>query len=127
RVGVLDVGEVAAEVLAGLADGAGDAGDGLLGADLVARARHAGLAEVLRRDDVGGELGPGLGDLEVLELEDGGAVRVGDLGGAAVPLDRVEGVDAGGGVDALELQSLAFCGQAPRLPADIGHRARVHG
>src|SRR5262249_55005825 len=124
---VLDVGEVAAEVLAGAADGPGDAGHGLLRADLVAGAGDARLAEVLGGDDVGGELAPALGDLEVLELEDGGAVGIADLGRAALPLDPLIGVDAGRGVDALELEALAAGRKAAGLAARIDDGPGLHG
>ena len=49
--------------------------------------RHPGLAEVLLGEDVGGHLRPVRGDLDVLEPEDGGPVRVADLGGALVECD----------------------------------------
>ena len=42
--------------------------------------RHAGLAEVFLRDDVGGDLAPARGDFHVVELEDDGTVRVSDFG-----------------------------------------------
>jgi hypothetical protein len=42
-------------------------------------ARHARLAEVLLREDVGRDLTPVLGDVDVLDGEDDGAVRVANL------------------------------------------------
>ena len=56
------------------------------------RARRA--AEVLRGDHVGGQHRPGLGDLDVLLLEDDLAVLAGDAGGAQLPGDLVGRVHA---------------------------------
>ena len=53
--------------------------------------RHAGLAEILLRQDVGRHLAPVLGDREVLEPEDDGAVRVLDLRGGAAERDLLVG------------------------------------
>jgi hypothetical protein len=49
--------------------------------DGLERRGDAGLAEVLLREDVGGDLGELLGHLDVGETEDDGAVRVSDLAG----------------------------------------------
>ncbi len=48
--------------------------------ELLQAARHAGLAEILLRQNVGGDLAPMLGDVEIVEPEDDGAVGVLDLG-----------------------------------------------
>ena len=52
-------------------------------------------AEILGHDHVGGELRPALRNLDVRLLEDDFALLVGDRGGAELPLDGVEGIDAG--------------------------------
>src|SRR3989304_1447979 len=60
--------------------------------------RGAGVAaEVLADDDVDRELAPGLGDLDVLLLEDALAALVGDAGRPVLPLDLVVGVDVRAG------------------------------
>ena len=60
------------------------------------RSRRAELAaEVLLGDDVGRVLGPGLGELDAALLE-GGVLGVADHRVADLPLDLVEGMDAGG-------------------------------
>ena len=59
-------------------------------------------AEVLADHDVGGELAPEVGDLDVLLLEDGLAGLVGDAGGPVLPGDLVVGMDARAGPAALE-------------------------
>jgi hypothetical protein len=64
-------------------------------ADAVSRWGCRPCPEVLGHDDVGGEHGPGLGDLAVLLLEDDLAALAGDRRRAQLPLDRVEDVLAG--------------------------------
>ena len=49
--------------------------------------RHARLAKVLLRQDVGGNLAPVLRDVDVVELEHQRAVRIADLGAALVERD----------------------------------------
>ncbi len=74
---------------------------------LVSRsARPDVAAEVLADDDVGGQLRPEVGDLDVLLLEDALAGLVGDAGGPQLPGDLVVGMDARAGVAALEGQAL---------------------
>src|SRR6516165_2048771 len=76
-------------------DGAYDAADELL--DAVLTAGRANLTtEVLRRDDVGGLLRPGLRDLDVALLEDDLAAFVADDGVAQLPLHLIKGVNARG-------------------------------
>ena len=53
-----------------------------------------GAAEVLLDDDVGRHLRPAGRDLDVLLLEEDLAAFAGDGGGAQLPLDLVERVDA---------------------------------
>src|SRR5262249_40641212 len=48
---------------------------------------HAGLAEIFLGRDVGGELGPKFGDLNIVALEDDGAVRLLDDRRPLGPLD----------------------------------------
>src|SRR6185503_9622591 len=50
------------------------------------------LSEVLAHHDVGGELGPLLGDLGIGHLEDDRAIGIGDAAGALLVLDGGEGV-----------------------------------
>ena len=96
-VGVFLRREVAAEALAGLADGVREAVDDLADARLAELflAVEAGLAEVLGDDDVGRELRPAGGDLGALHLEDDRAVGVGDDAGAALPHHAVERIAPG--------------------------------
>ena len=63
--------------------------------DLLQRLRHAGLAEILLREDVGGDLAPMLGHAEVGAAEHDGAVGVLDLGRRLTERDRVVGRFAG--------------------------------
>ena len=86
-------------------DRVGDAVDHLLDAAL-ALGRAEVAAEVLAGHDVGGQGRPALGELEVLLLEHGLAVLVGDGGFSQVPLDRVIRVDVGAGESALDLEAL---------------------
>ena len=53
--------------------------------------RHAGLAEILLGEDVGRHLAPVLGDGEVLQLEDDGAVRILDFRRGAAERDLLVG------------------------------------
>ena len=59
--------------------------------DALQAGRHAGLAEILLGEDVGGDLAPVLGDREVLALEDDRAVRILDLGRGAAERDLLVG------------------------------------
>ena len=76
-------------------------------------------AEVLADHDVGGELAPEAGNLDVRLLEDGLARLVLDLGGAQLPGDLVVGVDAGRGPAALEGQA-AGTGPVKRPSSSMG-------
>ena len=101
-VGVLVGGEVAA-LAAPAGDRPGDPGDHLLHRALALR-RAELAAEVLLGDDVGRVLGPALRELDLALLERG-AFGIADDGVAELPLDLVEGVDAGGREAALDRQS----------------------
>ena len=101
-VGVLVGGEVAALAPPG-GDPPGDAGDHLLDGALALR-RAEPAAEVLLGDDVGRVLRPALRELDPALLERG-ALGIADHRVAELPLDLVEGVDAGGGEAALDRQS----------------------
>ena len=95
KVGQVRVGR---EVVLGLGpgrDGVDDPVDQLADGCLALR-RAEVAAEVLADHDVGGELAPEVGDLDVLLLEDRLARFVGDSGGAVLPGDLVIGVDARG-------------------------------
>src|SRR5699024_4080267 len=78
---------------------------------------------VLADDDVGGQLRPEVGDLDVLLLEDALAGLVGDARGAQLPGDLVVGVDARRRPAALEGQALGP-GLAVRLGAIEGGAPR---
>jgi hypothetical protein len=91
-VAVLLGGEVAA-LAAPIGDRAGHAADHLLDRVLAGGGAHL-TAEVLLRDDVGRVLRPRLRELDVLLLE-GNLVAVADARIAQLPLDGLEGVDAG--------------------------------
>src|SRR5262245_21391171 len=71
----------AVEHLARVALAAEDGGALRVAERLAVRAllRHAGLPEVLLREDVHRDLRPRRGDVDALELEDGGPVGVADL------------------------------------------------
>ena len=69
--------------------------------DLLQAAGDAGLAEILLREDVGGDLAPVLGHEEAVEAEDDRAVGVLDLARGAAEFDRV-------------VRRLAGCREAPR-------------
>ena len=58
--------------------------------------------QVFRGHDVGGGHGPVFGDFDVLLLEDGVALRVGDLSQAEIPFDFAVGGHAGLGEEATE-------------------------
>ena len=84
-----------------VADGFGDAS--YQGADSgFALGRADGAVEVFAGHDVGRGHRPVFGDFDVFLLEDGVALRVGDLSGAAFPFDLVVGRDAGLGEEAAE-------------------------
>src|SRR5690606_377058 len=104
--------EVAAHLLAGLANGAREAEDDLADAGLaeVVLAVQAGLTEVLRDDDVGRELRPAGGDLGAFHLEDDRAVRIRDDARTALPHDLVERIDARRRVAALDVQTTRALG-----------------
>ncbi len=104
RLGVL-IGREVGVLDAPVGDRVRDAVDHLLGGPLPLR-RAEVAAEVLAGDDVGGQRGPGLRELEVLLLEDGLAVLVGDGGFPQVPLDRVIRMDARARVAALDAHAL---------------------
>ena len=96
------------EVVLGLGprgDRVDDAIDELADAGLALR-RVEVAAEVLADDDVGGELRPEVGDLDVLLLEDALAGLAGDAGGPVLPGDLVVGVDARRRPATLEGQAL---------------------
>ena len=97
-----------------------EGGDALL-ADALQGDGDAGLAEVLLRQHVGGDLAPVGGDLEVVEGEDDRAVGVADLGGGGAELKRPVGPGLLGGEAAVDLHvlSLASC-----LPALVGAPTR---
>ena len=72
----------------------------------------------LLTDDVGGELAPEVGDLDVLLLEDALARLVGDAGGPVLPGDLVVGMDVRAGPAALEGQAAgALAGEAGAVRA----------
>ena len=109
------------EVVLGLRPGGDrvdDAVDQLADGGLALR-RAEVAAEVLADDDVGGELAPEVGDLDVLLLEDALARLVGDAGGPVLPGDLVVGMDARAGPAALEGQA-ADGGRAVPLGAVEG-------
>ena len=98
---------VGREVVLGLGPGrdrVDDAVDQLADGGL-ALGRAEVAAEVLGHDDVGRELAPEVGDLDVLLLEDGLAGLVGDAGGPVLPGDLVVGMDVRAGAAALEGQA----------------------
>ena len=102
-VGVFLGGEVAV-AHAPVADGLGDAGDEV--ADTLFALGGADLAvEVLAGDDVGRGDGPVGGDFDGLLLEDELAFEVLDDGVAELPGEFVEGVDAGLGEVAREVEA----------------------
>ena len=68
--------------------------------------RHAGLAEILLREHVAGDLRPGLGNLDAFQPEDDGAVRVLDLADGRSERDRGIGRLSGGGIAALDAHDL---------------------
>ena len=104
RLGVL-IGREVGVLDAPVRDRVGDAVDHLLDRALpFGRAEVA--AEVLAGHDVGGQGAPGLRELEVLLLEHGLAVLVGDGRLAQVPLDGVVRVDVRAGVAPLDGQAL---------------------
>ena len=100
-VGVLGAGEVAAVAAPG-GDRAGDPARSSASRSSRARASRA-AAEVLLGDDVGRVLRPALRELDAALLERG-VLRVADDRVAKLPLDLVEGVDAGGREAALDDQ-----------------------
>ena len=109
---------VGAEVAAGdapVADGLGDAGDELADAGF-ALAGPEPAVEILAGRDVGGGHGPVLGDLDVLLLEDGVALGVGDQGGAELPFQSVVGRYVGLSEIAAEREARGF----PRLGSRCG-------
>jgi hypothetical protein len=109
RIGVGAAREVAAEALAGLADRVGDSIDELADRALAALRVpiDAGLAEVLRDGDVGGQLRPLLRDLGAAELEHHAAVGIRDDAVALLVLHRLERVHARLGVVILKFQTFS--------------------
>jgi hypothetical protein len=95
RVGVRRGCEVALRFTPA-ADRAHDAPDHLPDAVLTIGAAE-GAAEVLRDDDVGGELRPSGRNLHIVLLEDDLALLVLDDGAAPLPLDALEGILVGDG------------------------------
>ena len=125
-VGVLVGCEVAA-LAPPAGDRPGDPGDHLLHRALALR-RAELAAEVLLGDDVGRVLGPALRELDLALLERG-VLRIADHGVADLPLDLVEGVDAGAREAALHRQShlaslcvlcSGFSSSSPLLQAAFG-------
>src|SRR3989441_2861260 len=119
-------GEVALR-LAPLADRAHHAADQLPHAALALR-RAERAAEVLRDDDVGRELRPGLRHLDVALLEDGLAALARDDRRADLPLDRVVGVgprrhETPRDRQAARRRGLRRAGRGPFLPS---HQLRRH-
>ena len=115
---------VGREVVLGLGpprDGVDDTVDELADAGLALRGAEV-ATEVLADDDVGRQLAPELGDLDVLLLEDELARLVADGGGPVLPGDLVILMDAGGRPAALEGQATGA------LPGEAGAvRARKAG
>jgi len=103
-------------------DPVGHPGDQLPDARL-APGRPQLAAKVLRHHDVRRRLRPGLRHLDAVLLEHRLALLVGDHGVADVPLDAVEGVDAGLGVAALDRQA----GRARGWRRWVGCRRRPRG
>ncbi len=102
-LGVLLGGEVAA-LAAPAGDGVHHAADELAHAALAVR-RAELAAEVLGDHDVGGRLRPELRHLDAPLLEDLLTPLVGNDGIAQLPFDRIEGIDPGSRVVALEAQT----------------------
>ena len=119
-VAVLDRGEVAA-LTTPVGDRAGHARDHLLDRAL-ARGRVQLAAEVLLGDDVRGVLRPRLRELDVLLLERD-LVAVADARVARLPLDLLEGVDAGLREQPLDTQRLTH---ARRCLEGCVWRRRLH-
>jgi len=80
----------------------------------LALGRADGAVEIFARHDVSRGHRPVLGDFDVLLLEDGVALGVGDLSGTALPFDLVVGRDAGFGEEAAEGQARGFPGGGGR-------------
>ena len=117
KVGQVGVGREVALGLRPGRDRVDDAVDQLADGGL-ALGRAEVAAEVLADHDVGGELAPEVGDLDVLLLEDALARFVGDAGGAVLPGDLVVGVDPRGRPAALEGQAAgALAGEAGTVRA----------
>src|SRR5690349_2775551 len=98
------VGREIALILGPARDRVDDAVDELLDAVLAA-GRPEVAAEVLAHDDIGRELAPERGDLDVLLLEDRLARLVADRCRPRLPGDLVIGMDAGPGPAALEAEA----------------------
>ncbi len=117
RIGVFIGGEVGV-LDAPVGDRVRHAVDHLLDRAL-ALGRAEVAAEVLARDDVRGQGGPALRELEVLLLEDSLAVLVRDRGLAEVPLDRVIRMDVRSGEAPLDRQARPG-GLLARLQLEVG-------
>ena len=63
-----------------------EGGDGLF-LDLLQRGGHAGFAEILLRQHVGGDLRPEVGHFDVVETEHDGAIGIPDLAGGQPELN----------------------------------------
>jgi len=110
RLRVAGAREVAALGLAALADRLGDAPHGLGRRDLGPRLGHAGLPEVLRDEDVGRELAPGRGDLDLVHLEHDRAVGVRDHRAPLLEADVGRRVGAGLGEASAHLETARALG-----------------
>ena len=90
--------------------------------DLLQTGGDAGLAEIFLRQHVGGDLRPGIGDFDILQLEHHGAVRIADLGGRVTEVDPGIGRLVSCGVAAIDLHwSCPVCADKPP-----GLRRRLH-
>ena len=72
-------------------------------AHLLERRRHAGLAEVLLGQNVGGHLAPALGNLDILEREHHRPVRIANLRGGPLEGERAVGFGIRGGETTFDL------------------------
>ena len=90
---------------------------------------HAGLAEILLREHVAGDLRPGIRHLDIVELEDDGPIRVADLAGGAPKREVCIGREPGSGVAPLDphhpLSSVAGDTMPPRHARGMALSAHV--
>ncbi len=108
------VGEVAVGQTP-IGDGARDAVDDLLEGRFATAGVWVGAVvdvavKILGGENLGGEVGEGFGDLDVLLFEDGLALVVGDFSGAVGPGDFVVGVGGVGGKGALDAKAVRGSG-----------------